>query len=76
MSRWIHMPQNTEEYQYFRMLCGNYEAYGYDYLGRAYNSIEGIKTAIIHFKKARAIYNLVSMTVWPKMWKTKLLRPL
>ena len=56
------MPQNTEEYQYFRMLCGNYEAYGYDYLGRAYNSIEGIKTAIIHFKKARAIYNLVGMT--------------
>ena len=72
MSRWIHMPQNTEEYQYFRMLCGNYEAYGYDYLGRAYNSIEGIKTAIIHFKKARAIYNLVSMTGLAKEVENKI----
>jgi hypothetical protein len=27
MSGWIHMPKHSEEYQYYTMLCGNYEAH-------------------------------------------------
>jgi hypothetical protein len=61
MSRWIHMPKDSEEYQYYRLLCGNYEAFAYDYLGIAAYTNEGAEIAIAHFKKARAIYNLVDM---------------
>ena len=33
MSRWIHMPRDSEEYKYYKSLCGNYEAYLYEMLG-------------------------------------------
>jgi hypothetical protein len=63
MSRWIHMPHDSEEYQYYRGLC-NYEAFAYKALGGMFlrdSSEEGFKVMITNFKKARAIYNLVGM---------------
>ena len=57
MSRWIHMPRHSEEYQYYKMMCGTYEAFAYTQLGRMLSG----ETKIIHYKKARAIYNLVGM---------------
>ena len=64
MSRWIHMPKYSEEYQYYRVLCGEYEAHAYSHLGAILTSDaseEGFKIMITHYKKARAIYNLVGM---------------
>jgi hypothetical protein len=63
MSRWIHMPQHSEEYQYYSMLCGTYEAFAYTQLGGMLSreTSEKRTTKIIHYKKARAIYNLVGM---------------
>lgn len=63
MSRWIHMPKASEEYQYYSALC-NIEAYAYKQLGGMLlwdKSEEGVKTMITYFKKARAIYNLFSI---------------
>ena len=60
MSRWIHMPKDSEEYQYYRFLHGNYEAFTNEMLGAiAYRAKESMMITITHFKKARAIYNLV-----------------
>ena len=56
MSGWIHMPKGSEEYSYYIMLRGNYEAFGYDYLGRAMGLLD---EKLANFKKARAIFNLV-----------------
>jgi len=64
MNRWIHMPKASEEYAYYRMLCGNYEAFAYSQLGGMLmldSSEEGFKIMITHYKKARDIYNLVHM---------------
>ena len=65
MSRWIHMPKGSEEYEYYKALCGNYEARAYHQLGvlllMCDTSEEGFKIMITHYKKARAIYNLVGM---------------
>ena len=70
MNSWVHMPRASDEYQYYKMLSGNYEAFGYVKMGTlsaflsrtsAISNIEGCKTAIPHFKKARAIYNLIGM---------------
>ena len=64
MNSWVHMPRASGEYQYYKMLSGNYEAFGYVQMGTllaffsrtsAISNIEGYKTAIPHFKKARAI---------------------
>jgi hypothetical protein len=65
MSRWIHMPRHSEEYKYYKLLCGYYEAFAYNMLGGLWlsdTSDEGKKVAIGHYKKARAICNLVGMT--------------
>jgi len=32
MSRWVHMPQDSVEYQYYKLVCGQYEAYTYSKL--------------------------------------------
>jgi hypothetical protein len=64
MSRWIHMPKSSEEYKYYIILCGEYEAFVYTQLGGLATwdaSEEGFKIMITYFKKARAIYNLVGM---------------
>jgi hypothetical protein len=63
MSRWIHMPQDSEEYQYYKYLRGNYEAYGYSKLGALTSdaSEEGFNIMMTHYKKASAICKLVGM---------------
>ena len=66
MSRWIHMPKASEEYQYYRILCGNYEALAHMQIGMNLSSDtseEGKNVVIGRFKKARAIYNLVDMKI-------------
>ena len=75
MSGWIHKPKNSKEYDYYRFLCGRYETFGYDAMGtmaQCYNSKEGFKIAITHFKKARAIYNLLGMTDEAKQMESKI----
>jgi hypothetical protein len=67
MSGWIHMPHDSEEYQYYKALCGKYEAFAHVQLGTMImlsgeTSEEIMKTMIIHYKKARALSNLVGMT--------------
>lgn len=57
MSRWIHMPKTSNEYQYYIALCGHYEAYAYKQLGGIIMRAESFKIASMHCKKARAIFN-------------------
>jgi hypothetical protein len=64
MSCWIYMPKHSEEYQYYTMLCGNYESFAHHELGSMLmsdTSEEGFKVMITHFKKASAICKLVGM---------------
>ena len=66
MSRWIHMPKASVEYQYYKALCGNYEAFAYSNLGIVsftgdFSDEESQIAMMMHLKKARAIYNLVDM---------------
>jgi len=75
MNGWIHMPHDSEKYEYYRWLCGNYEAFGYYALGamaQCDKSKEGFKIAITHFKKARAIYNLVGLTDEAKQMENRI----
>ena len=65
MNSWVHMPKASEEYYYYQMVSAN-AAFGYKHLGfiilRRSNEafhIERMKIAVTHFKKARAIFNLV-----------------
>jgi hypothetical protein len=58
------LPKGSEEYHYYKELCGHYEAFVYTQLGgiaRPDTSKEGFKVSITHYKKARAIYNLVGL---------------
>ena len=64
MSRWIHMPKDSEEYEYYKFLCGSCEAYAYNNLGaksQLDSSEEVSQLGIKSWKKAHAIYNLVGM---------------
>jgi hypothetical protein len=87
MRRWVHMPKDSEEYQYYRTLCGNYEAFAYSDLGtilmvEASNFMitnvgeismnVGIQNAMVHLKKARAIYNLLGMEDAAKQMECKI----
>jgi hypothetical protein len=74
MSGWIHMPKSSGEYQYYSMLCGDYEAFALGQLGRLTwkNTEDDYKISIKHYKKARAIYNLVGMTDQATVMETKI----
>jgi hypothetical protein len=67
VNSWVHMPKGSGEYQYYKMLCGEYQAFAYEHLGTLMmltsrdGDLEAYKKVITHFKKARAIYNLVGM---------------
>jgi hypothetical protein len=64
MNRWVHMPKDSEEYHYYRALCGDYEACAYSSLGAlsiSDTSEKGFNIMITHYKKARAIYNLIGL---------------
>ena len=65
MSRWVHKPHSSEEYQYYKALCGDYEANAYSRLGILLlgdTSEESKKIAITHLKKASTIQRLLGMT--------------
>jgi len=83
MSRWIHMPQHSDEYQYYRTLCSDFEAFAYNNLGaistmkgthiaNGFMSLCGIQDAMVHFKKARAIFNLVGIKDEAKQMECKI----
>jgi hypothetical protein len=61
MSSWLHMPPTSDEYQYYKALCGTYEALGYQYLGEKTlmdHTEASYKRSITYYQKARAICNL------------------
>jgi hypothetical protein len=64
ISGWLHMPPTSFEYQYYRLLCGDYEAVGYQYLGLVM-SLAGTeasdKISITYYQKAKTIYNLLGL---------------
>jgi hypothetical protein len=64
MSSWLHMPPTSYEYQYYKLLCGGYEAFGYQYLGMM-TSLDhteaSYKRSIKYYQKARAIYKLFGL---------------
>ncbi len=64
MSSWLHMPPISDEYQYYKMLCGDYEAVGYRYLGvmTSFETSEASdKRSITYIQKAQTIYNLLGI---------------
>jgi hypothetical protein len=75
MHSWVHMPKDSEEYQYYKLLCVEYEAFAYKSLGGMLisdTSEEGFKIMITHYKKARAIYNLFGMKYSAQMMDTQI----
>ena len=61
MSSWLHMPPTSDEYQFYKLLCGHYEALGYRNLGEIAildHTEASYKRSITYYQKARAIYNL------------------
>jgi hypothetical protein len=87
MRRWVHMPKDSEEYQYYRTLCGDFEAFVYSNLGAismrkaskfVFTNLGGnidegrFQNAMVHFKKARAILNLVGMEDAAKQMERKI----
>jgi hypothetical protein len=64
MSGWLHMPPPTNEYQYYKMLSGDYEAALYILLGKmaAMDQTEASdKRSITYYQKARTINNLLGL---------------
>jgi hypothetical protein len=75
MNGWIHMPRDSEKYQYYGKLCGHYETFGYEALGVIFQldrSVEGFKIAVKHYNKARAICNLLGMKDEAKEFESKI----
>jgi hypothetical protein len=64
MSGWLHMPPTSDEYQYYKLLCGDYEADGYESLGMisCFDQTEASdKRPIKNYQKGRVIYNLLGL---------------
>jgi len=64
MRGWLHMPPTSLEYQYYKLLCGDYEADGYQDLGMIAlldQTEAGYKGSITYFQKAQAIYKLLGL---------------
>jgi hypothetical protein len=64
MRSWLHMPPTSDEYQYYKLLCGHYEAAGYMNLGTIASLDQteaSYKRSITYFQKAKAIYNLLGL---------------
>ena len=64
MSSWLHMPPTSDEYQYYKLLCGDFEASGYMNLG-VMTSLDqteaSYKRSITYFQKAKAICNFLGL---------------
>ena len=64
MGKWVHMPQTSDEYQFYRLLCGTYEAPGFEALAMVlcFDMNEAsTKRSMSYFLKARTIYSLLGM---------------
>ena len=64
MSSWLHMPPISFEYLYYKLLCGGYQADGYQSLGTLASldkTEASIKRSIKYYQKAKAIYNLLGL---------------
>jgi hypothetical protein len=64
MSSWLHMPPTSFEYQFYKLLCGDFEAVGYQSLGMIshFDQTEASdKRSFKNYQKARAIYNLLGL---------------
>jgi hypothetical protein len=62
MSGWLHMPPTSLEYQYYKLLCGDYEAFVYTSLGAlaSFDQTEAsYKRSIKNYQKAKAFFNLL-----------------
>jgi len=62
MRGWLHMPPTSDEYQYYKLLCVDFEAFGYHSLGgiATLDQTEASdKRSLTYYQKARAIYNLL-----------------
>jgi len=55
MRGWLHMPPTSDEYQHYELLCGDYEADGYHYLGAMIAFLDqaeaSYKRSITYFQK-------------------------
>lgn len=65
MNEWVHLPKTSDNYRYYKAICGMYEAGAYTQLGaiasRNPSNEESFQLVIKHLKRARAIYNLLDM---------------
>ena len=83
-SRWVHMPKTSNEYGMYYIVCGDFEAAGYDYWGYLHNwdgtqakgteAIEAsYKKAIAYHTRARIIYNLLGNDVGSNEMEEKII---
>jgi len=65
MNSWVHLPKTSDNYRYYKAMCGVCESEAYKQLAgialQNPSNEESSQLAIKHFKKARAIYNLFDM---------------
>ena len=65
MNGWVHEPQDSDKYQYYKTLCGDYEGYAYHNLGMV-TSLDltetSYKMSMTYYQKSRAIHNLLGIT--------------
>jgi hypothetical protein len=78
MSSWLHMPPTSDECQYYKVLCGHYEADGYQSLGvmSSLNHTEAsYKRSITYYQKARAINKLLCIEDRAKLMDIRIAAP-
>ena len=60
MGGWVHMAPTTDQFQMYKYICTNFEAFAYHNLAQIFGldqTEEGAKTQIGYYSKARAIYD-------------------
>jgi hypothetical protein len=66
MDNWINMPPSSLEYQFYKFLCGGYEALGYKYAAEVASmdtDDTGLKASISYYEKARVIFSQLGIRV-------------
>jgi len=62
MEGWVHMDPSTSEFQFYRYICDNFQAFGYACLGqfcKMDDPEESMNIEIGHYERARDIHNSV-----------------
>lgn len=65
MDNWVNMPPSSLEYQFYKFLCGGYEAVGYRFAAEAAamdTDKTGMKTSINFYEQARKIFSSLGMS--------------